>query len=157
MWKDLRRHKIDLAQSMYQIDFMVMKLYNCTIKLHIIETGLNYKTEGAIKQMGTKSDASGSSGITCSASASSGSRTCRHKADRSPRDVVGSFWSPWVLITRRGVLVTIPRPARAVKARLLGARTAAVTALLIGLEPAPYTTPPKINIFRYPIPPNPIS
>jgi hypothetical protein len=26
-----------------------------------------------------------------------------------------------------------------------------------GLEPAPYTTPPKINIFRYPTPPNRIS
>jgi hypothetical protein len=26
-----------------------------------------------------------------------------------------------------------------------------------GLEPAPYPTPSKINIFRYPTPPNPIS
>ena len=26
-----------------------------------------------------------------------------------------------------------------------------------GLEPAPYPIPPKINIFRYPTPPNPIS
>ena len=26
-----------------------------------------------------------------------------------------------------------------------------------GLEPAPYSTPPKINIFSYPIPSNPIS